>query len=127
MFAYDLYLFGEANMKQLRVTNCLQLLCRLLDQKVNETKSYIFFPPKNTKAEIRPQIFFVYLLEFNTTDNLRLYLGVPSSQNSRSRIKNYKYVLDEVKRRLAGWKMNWVTLVNFVTNDIPKYISNDGY
>lgn len=57
MFAYDLYLFGEANMKQLRVTNCLQLLCRLLDQKVNETKSYIFSPPRNTKAEIRPQIF----------------------------------------------------------------------
>lgn len=124
LFADDLILFGEATIEQARVTkDCLDKFCRMSGQKVNDAKSCIFFS-KNVKRDAVKQISDH--LGFKVTDDIGMYLGVPSFQN-RFRIKSYRYVHDKVKRRLAGWKMHClsfagrVTLVNSVINTIPIY------
>ena len=100
-FANNLVLFAHAN-----PGNCLAIKEVLNDfrakssQIISATKSQVFFSP-NVDLDQREALS--NLLGFTPTSNLGKYLGFPFKHPGNRR-QDFSFVLDRVKKKLAGWK-----------------------
>lgn len=74
-FVNDLVLFGKANRKNCQnIKDALDTFCELSGQKVNNSKSCVYFSP-NVPKEEREVLY--ECLNLHSTPNLGKYLGIP--------------------------------------------------
>ncbi|GLT31655.1 hypothetical protein SLA2020_063760 [Shorea laevis] len=100
-FADDLVFFGKATINNMRtLMDCLQSFCNISGQKVNASKSKIFFSP-NTNRGLIDEITQFSRIE--ATDDLGRYLGVPLHHKRVTRATYYDLLL-KVKTKLSSWK-----------------------
>ncbi|CAL1356334.1 unnamed protein product [Linum trigynum] len=123
-FADDLVLFAEATVEQADVVmSCLQKFCKASGEQVSTEKSRIFFS-RHMKRDICKRIS--ERLNIPMTQDLGRYLGVPVL-HGRTTKDTYRYILDRIDQRLAGWKADNLSLAGRVTlavsvlNAIPSY------
>ncbi|KAL0004773.1 hypothetical protein SO802_012334 [Lithocarpus litseifolius] len=124
-FADDLVLFAKADH-----TNCsairdvLDDFCSLSGQSVSDAKSRVYFSP-NVDRESRES--FCDILGFASTPSLGKYLGIPIKHPGSSS-RDFNFILDRVKTKLAGWKANLlslagrVVLIQAISAAIPAYV-----
>ena len=124
-FANDLVLFVEVNTENcLAINEVLQEFCSRSGQKVSEAKSRVFFSP-NVDSDQRELLSNT--LGFSSTANLGKYLGFPLKHTGTSK-HDFDYVLDRVKKKLAGWKANLLSmagrmvLIHASSSTIPNYV-----
>ncbi|CAL1358518.1 unnamed protein product [Linum trigynum] len=123
-FADDLVLLAEADANQARVVmSCLDQFCSASGEKVSKEKSRVYFS-RNTKERTKNRLSG--LMGIPRTSNLGKYLGVPVI-HGRVTKETYKYILENIDRRLASWKTKSlslagrVTLATSVLNALPNY------
>ncbi|KAL0005698.1 hypothetical protein SO802_013259 [Lithocarpus litseifolius] len=124
-FADDLVLFASANSENCAaISSALQEFCAKSGQKVSEAKSRVFFSP-NVDPEEREALSSI--LGFNSTTNLGKYLGFPIKHPGRQG-HDFGSILDRVKKKLAGWKANLLSmagrmiLIQASSSAIPSYV-----
>ena len=124
-FADDLVLFASANSENCAaISSALQEFCAKSGQKVSEAKSRVFFSP-NVDPKERETL--TSILGFNSTNNLGKYLGFPIKQPGRQG-HEFGSILDRVKKKLAGWKANLLSmagrmvLIQASSSAIPSYV-----
>ena len=129
-FADDIILFAEASLCQAEeINNCLEEFCRSSGLKVNTFKTRVFFS-KNVNHNHRQELSGS--LGFQTAADLGKYLGVALHHN-KVKTESFHTVIDKVKSRLQGWKMNSLslagrtTLISAVTSAIPEYTMQTSY
>ena len=102
----------------------LNEFCLRSGQSVGVAKSRVFFSPN---VELDQRDFLSDILEFNSTPNLRKYLGLPL-KHVRDHKHDFDFVLDRVKKKFAGWKANLlfmasrVVLIHASSSTIPNYV-----
>ena len=116
--------FAKVDMKNCHsIRDTLDTFCDLLGQKVNKTKSKVFFLP-NVGEETRDSL--CNILGFRSTPNLGRYLGFPI-QRKNSSSHDFDFVLERVQNKLQGWKANLLsmagrpTLTKAMLSAIPFY------
>ena len=124
-FADDLVLFASAD-----GTNCstirdvLDEFCSTSGQIISEAKSRVYFLP-NVDRDTRESLSDI--LGFASTPLHSKYLGLLIT-HLRSSSHEYNFVLDRVKQKLAGWKVNMLSfasraiLIQASSASIPSYI-----
>lgn len=78
----------------------LQSFGACLGQDVNRQKSRVYFS-KNTPQSVKHSLGTQ--MGISATDDLGPYLGVPFISGRKGR-DNYAFVVDKIKKTLAGWK-----------------------
>ncbi|CAN1178262.1 Putative ribonuclease H protein At1g65750 [Linum perenne] len=123
-FADDLILFGYANIEQATFINeVLEDFSFISGQEISRDKSRVYFS-KNTSRTVSRRI--CEALDIQATQNLGRYLGVPIIHGRNSK-DLYNYIIDRMEQRLAGWKVNSlsmagrVALAKSVLNTLPTY------
>ena len=107
----------------------LQEFCNKSGQKVSEAKSRVFFSP-NVDLDQRDDLSSI--LGFNATTNFGKYLGFPVKHPGRQR-HDFGAILDRVKKKLAGWKANMLSMVGRMvliqvsTSTIPSYVMQSNF
>ena len=110
-FADDLVLFANADQDNCHTIKVvLQEFCSRFGQRVSEAKSRVFFSP-NVGSDQRE--LFSGILRFNSTPNLGKYLGFPLKHAGDWK-HDFDFVLDRVKKKLAGWKANLLSMAGRV-------------
>ena len=95
-----------------------------IGQTISEAKSMMFFSP-NVDQSDREALSDI--LGFQSTPNLGKYLGFPIKHRGASN-QDFNFVLDKVKKKLAGWKANLLSLarrsvlIQASTSAIPTYV-----
>lgn len=124
-FADDLILFGQATKANCRaMMQVLNEFCDISGQTVNLSKSKLYVSPNIDRNKARRLSIFCGIA---LTNDLGKYLGVPLL-HKRSSKKHYKYLIEKVQGRLAGWKSNSLmlagraTLIQASSATIPSYI-----
>ena len=124
-FADDLVLFANADLENYATINSmLQDYCARSRQKVSEAKSHVFFSP-NVDQDQREAL--IDIMGFNSTTNLGKYLGFPLKHPGKQR-HDFNFVLDRVKKKLAGWKANLLSMAGIMVliqasfSTIPSYV-----
>ncbi|XP_065637983.1 uncharacterized protein LOC112010482 [Quercus suber] len=124
-FADDLVLFANADQVNCNtIKSVLNDFCLRSGQRVSVAKSRVFFSP-NVGPDQR--ILLSDILGFNSTPNLGKYLGYPL-KHAGDRKHDFDFVLDRVKKKLAGWKANLlsmagrVVLIQASSSTIPSYV-----
>ena len=98
--------------------------CAKSGQTISVAKSRVFFSP-NVEPDQREALS--NLLGFTPTSNLGKYLGFPLKHPSNRR-QDFSFVLDRVKKKLASWKANLVSmagrmvLIQSSSSIIPAYV-----
>jgi len=98
-------------------------------QIVSEAKSKVYFSP-NMDGDTRES--FCDILGFASTSFLSKYLGTPIKQPGTSS-QDYNFILDRVKQKLAGWKVNMLLLagrsilIQASSTAIPSYVMQCAY
>ena len=123
-FADDLILFAKATTEQVQVIKgALDIFCKSSGQKVNFSKSCVFFSkkvPHLRRNELSQE------LGIKLTSDLGRYLGVPLLHNKCSK-QYFQFVLDRMETKLNGWNMQNLslagrcTLAQSVLASIPSY------
>lgn len=108
-FADDLMLFGEASEQQIsNIMCCVERFSKWSGLKINLSKSLIYYslnPCCRLKHRIGSRAGIL------VTENLGKYLDIPILQ--RRVFKNtFGYIIDNMKKRLANWKANSLTLTD---------------
>ena len=91
---------------------------------MSEAKSRVFFSPN---VELDQRDILSSILGFYSTPNLGKYLGFPL-KHSGDRKHDFDFVLDRVKKKLARWKANLlsmagrVVLIHASSSTIPNYV-----
>ena len=88
------------------IRDTLDTFCELSGQKVNMTKSKVFFSP-NIGKETRDSLCSI--LGFKSTPNLGKYLGFPI-QHKNSSSWDFDFILERVQNKLQGWKANLLSM-----------------
>jgi len=111
-FAYDLILFAEASVAQVRVIqSVLEKCCIASGQKVSLEKSKIYFSD-NVSRELGQQISNESGIK--STKELGKYMGMPILQK-RINKATFGDILERVSTRLAGWRGRTLSLAGRVT------------
>ena len=111
-FADDILLFTEASIEQVdRVINCLDMFCSVSGQKVSTAKTRVYFS-KNVSAALTEEIS--RRSGFQVTNDLGRYLGVPLL-HKRVTKQTYGYLVENMQKRLAGWKASHLSLTGKIT------------
>lgn len=106
-FADDLMIFGEASEYQAEnMMRCLESFSTRSGLKINLSKSTLFCSP-NTCSRVKRRIGEI--TGITVKDTLGNYLGIPILQKRVSK-HTFGYILDKMKRKLAGWKTNSLSL-----------------
>lgn len=106
------------------IPSVLEEFCGLLSQKINFTKSRVFY---STNILEHSKIVLSNILNIAPTSNLGLYLGC-LIHHQRPNKHTFRFLIDKVRAKLACWKRNCislagrVTLVKSVNMAIPAYI-----
>ncbi|CAL1413056.1 unnamed protein product [Linum trigynum] len=123
-FADDLVLFAEASCKQADIImRCVDSFCHASGELISKNKSRVFFS-KNTRTCDRQNI--CARLGIQSTPDLGRYLGVPVLHGRLSKV-TFRYILENMDRRLSLWKARTLSLAGRVTlamsvlNAIPSY------
>ncbi|XP_028805357.1 uncharacterized protein LOC114760258 [Neltuma alba] len=123
-FADDLILFSEANMEQAGIMKAtLDDFCALLGQRVNASKTRVFFSPCINHTRVTEISDF---LGFTPTIDLGKYLGRPII-HKRVTKSTYNGILEKMHSQLSTWKVNTLsftarsTLVSSVATAMPSY------
>ncbi|GLT31849.1 hypothetical protein SLA2020_065570 [Shorea laevis] len=123
-FADDLMLFGTASPSQIEtIMDCLSEFARCSRLELNLSKSKLFVSP-NVQRHLANS--YSTTCGIPLTNDLGIYLGVPIL-HGRSKSSTYRYILEKMQLKLAGWKQNLLslagrrTLVQSVTSSIPTY------
>ena len=110
-FADDLVLYASLDQDNCHTIKAvLHEFCLRSGQRVNEAKSCVLFSP-NVGLDQRELLFGI--LGFNSTPNLGKYLGFPL-KHARDYKHDFDFVLDRVKKKLASWKINLVSMAGQV-------------
>ena len=124
-FADDLLLFARANPENCAtIRGVLDVFCSQSGQTISEAKSRVFFSP-NLDKDHRDALGDI--LGFQSTPNLGRYLGFPLKHRGASS-QDFNFVLEKVKKKLAGWKANLLSmagraiLIQASTSAIPAYV-----
>ena len=124
-FADDLVLFAKANMENcLVVREVLDEFCSQSGQTLSEAKSRVFFTPNVDRSDREA---LSDILGFQSTPNLGKYLGFPIKHRDAPN-QDFNFVLERVKKKLAGWKANLLSmagrsvLIQAATSTIPAYV-----
>ena len=100
-FADDLLLFSKANAKNCEaITTALGSFCDIAGQKVNKSKSKIFFSPI---VSVQVKLDICQQLGIQATNNLGRYLGFPILHKGRNG-NVYNFVIEKVQDKLTSWK-----------------------
>ena len=98
-FADDLVLFTKASLEQLSVIKgILDIFCISSGQKVNLTKSCVFF---SKNIHITTILELSSALGVRLTSNLGKYLGVPLFHDRCSR-NHFQFIIDRMSSRLSS-------------------------
>ncbi|GLT62306.1 hypothetical protein SLA2020_349540 [Shorea laevis] len=123
-FADDLMLFGAASTSQVQITmNYLAEFARRSRLELNLNKSKLFVSP-NVQRHLANS--YSSVCNIPLTMDLGTYLGVPII-HGKFKVATYKYILEKMQLKLAGWKQSFLslagrrTLVQSVTSSIPTY------
>ena len=124
-FADELLLFVRANEENCgSVREAIEEFCLLSGQRVNFSKSKVFFSPNVDQGKRET---FSNILGFRSTPNLGSYLGFPL-RHAGSSNQDLNFVLSRVEQKLAGWKANLLSfagrkvLVQASISSIPSYV-----
>ena len=124
-FADDLILFATASLKNYHtIKKVLDTFCLASSQKINHSKSKIFFSPCTSPRNIE---MVENELGFSSTRDFGNYLGAPILTDKRNK-RVYNFIIDKLRARLASWKANTLsfasrlTLINSVTIALPTHI-----
>ena len=124
MFAEDVVLFAKADLSNcVAIRDALDTFCSNTSQTISEAKSRVFFSP-NVDRDSKESLCDV--LGFTSTTNLGKYLGIPIKHPGSPLDVNF--ILDRVKRKLAGWKSNLLSLaghtvlIQALSSIIPAYV-----
>ena len=99
MFADDILLFGEASLSTLSTMKAiLRSFFHLSGQKINESKSMLYFSP-NTAIDVRDE--FEQELNILSTKDLGSYLGFPLCHRKPSKNK-LSFLIDKMSSKLAS-------------------------
>ena len=110
--------------------NCLVIremldeFCNQSGQTISEAKSRVFFSLNVDQSDSEA---LSDILGFQSTTNLGKYLGFPIHHSGASN-QDFNFVLDKVKKKLAGWKANLLSmagrsvLIQASTSSIPAYV-----
>ena len=111
-FADDIVLFAEASVDQAQVIHdCLRRFCLASGQKISLPKSRVYFS-KNVDSVAQQAISMA--LNIEATDDLGLYLGMPTLTSSVTKEK-FQYICERIDRRLMGWKTKYLSLAGRIT------------
>ena len=128
--ADDLLLFAKANQQNCEsVREALDEFSMVLGQKINPTKSKVYFSP-NIDGDQRTE--FCETLGFHSTPKLGAYLGFPLRHAGASN-QDLNFVLDRVNQKLAGWKANLLSfagrkvLIQASVSAVPTYVMQTTY
>ncbi|CAN0843862.1 Putative ribonuclease H protein At1g65750 [Linum grandiflorum] len=123
-FVDDLILFGEVSIAQAQIiSECSDTFGALSGQSISKEKLKLFFS-KNVGNQKQGDISAT--LGIPITQNLGRYLGI-RILHGRSTVTHYKYILEHLDAKLAGWKCSSlslagrVTLATSVLNAIPAF------
>ncbi|GLT50394.1 hypothetical protein SLA2020_238810 [Shorea laevis] len=123
-YADDLMLFAQASGAQLDVIlECLDQFAKSSGLILNLQKSKLFFSPN-----VQPAMANALSARCGIplSSDLGVYLGIPITHGRHSH-KNYRYLLERMQQRLAGWKRDHLSLagrkvlIQSVTSSIPAY------
>jgi ribonuclease HI len=124
IFADDLLFCAEASINSCNtVIRVLSDFCHLSGQKVNLSKSKVFFSP-NVNPVLRHHLCGI--LRVSSTPNIGKYLGFPLRPNGRSS-RDFDFIVEKVQAKLSSWKAKLlspagrVVLIQSVTSSIPAY------
>ena len=124
-FANDLVLFAKADHENcVVIREVLDLFCSRSGQSLSGAKSKVYFS-SNVDRFSREELCDI--LGFQSTPNLRNYLGIPIKHPGSSS-QDFNFVLEQVKQKLVGWKANFLSLagrsilVKHVSSTIPNYV-----
>lgn len=124
-FADDLILVAEANRDQvLMFKNILDEFCYCSEQKVNLSKSKVYFSP-NLSSSIFADLSL--LLGVEETKDLGQYLGASMMHQIVSK-HSFSFMLDKMRKKLVMGKVNFllfagrVTLAQSCLASIPGYV-----
>ena len=121
-FAEDLVLFAKVDRKNcLAVRDVLDSFCSLLEQKVSNAKSRVFFSP-NVNPDTRANL--CEILEFQSTPTLDKYLGFPMKHSSMR--QDFGFIIERIQISLAGWKANLLSFAGrlVLTQSVITTITN---
>ncbi|XP_059436777.1 uncharacterized protein LOC132169841 [Corylus avellana] len=110
-----------------RLTGVLKLYERASGQKLNATKTAIFFS-RNTTVTDKEAVLAIAAIP--ATQRYDTYLGLPALVG-KSRIKEFKAILNRVEKRLNDWKIKFLSqagkeiLLKAVVQAIPTYSMTD--
>jgi hypothetical protein len=124
MFADDIMLFSKASNRDVNaLNNCLVKYCTWSGQLINRSKFGIHF---TKMVSLNQKIRLKNDLQMKKIPENASYLGAPLF-NTRSRVKDFKYLQDKMEARLKGWRsktLSWAgrsTLIKSVAQALPTY------
>ena len=106
------------------INDMIQDFCAKFGQKVSATKTSVFFSP-NVDSDLKDNL--TNLLVFDSMTNLGKYLGFPLKHPGTWKL-DFDFVLDQVKKKIAGWKANLLSMVGRMvlvqasSSAIPSYV-----
>ena len=125
LFVNNLVFFAKADyVNCLAIREALDHFCRVSGQTASDAKSRVYFSP-NVDRDTRESLSDI--LGFTTTPFLGKYLGIPLKQPGSSS-RDYNYILDRVKQKLARWKANVLSLagrtmlIQASSTSVPAYV-----
>lgn len=123
-FADGIILFGEASLHQANIMLAiLNKFCNCSGQKINVSKSLLFFSPNTSSTSARR---ISCRLGFPLTRDLSLYLGMPLV-HSRLSSCHFNFLFSKFQRKFSGWIKCFLSmarcavLVKVVLLAIPHY------
>lgn len=104
-------------------TPCMSLFCSISGQNINLTKSKAIF---SNYCDITTRDLVQRLFSITPTTSFGKYLGIPIL-NQKSKASDFLYIIDNMRKKLASWKVNFLTIASRLTlakstiNVIPAY------
>lgn len=124
-FADDLTLMAKANNKTCEaISTTFSMFCNLSGQKINYQKSKIIFST-NCPQPLQDKI--ANFLNISISKQFGKYLSFPITNKSPNH-KDFLFILDNMRSKLANWKLNFLnladraTLIQSTLSNIPNHV-----